>query len=592
MVRDGPTGPQPAVTGPDAMHALVIKDRPRRPRPQRGHRRWAVAGAAITAAVVLAIAVKTSNSSGSSYRTATVERADVDATIDSLGTIQPVNQASLSFSVAGTVSSVPATVGQHVTVGQTLAQLDTATLDAQVASARSAVAAAQAKLAADQSSQAIPTVTAAVAPSAFSTQTTSGDNTHATGTGSSNPASAARDMLTKQQTRLINDQHQADQDLTQEKHDLTAETNSCQAFVSTTSGSAPQVAANHSQRHGRLLPDATTTVVPPDPSQCQTAIAAVLADQAAVNHDQQAVTGDLPALSAAITKFMTTAQATQPPPSPHPTATPSAARSARTTTAPTSAGNRTASALRPPSTASAPHPTSPEQLASDQAAIDAAQAQLTEAQQAHDQAELRSPIDGTVGLVTLSAGQAVPGNSTSPQIVIIGAGAHQVTTSVSDTSVESVRVGDTATVIPSGSSATLHGQVVSIGVLGTSRSTGSGSASYPVTIGLTATDQPLFTGQNASVSIMLAHASDTLTVPSSAVHHENSRSTIAVLQNGNAKNLDVTLGVVGVTRTQVLSGLNPGDQVIIADLSRSLPTTDIQNLRRLAGGGSGGRAGG
>lgn len=572
------------------MHALVIKDRPRRQRPQRGHRRWAVAGAAVTVAVVLTIAVETSGSSGSSYRTASVERADVDATIDSLGTIEPVNQASLSFPVAGTVSRVPATVGQHVTVGQTLAQLDTTSLDAQVASARSTVAAAQAKLAADQSSQAVPTVTAAVAPSAFSTQTTSGDNAHAAGTGSSNPALSARDTLSKQQDQLINDQHRADQDLTQEKRDLTTETNSCQAFVSVTNGSTTQVATNHSQRHGRPLPDVTATAAPADPSQCQAAISAVLADQAAVDRDQQAVTADLPALSAAITTFMTTAPVTPPAPSPHPTATPSAARSARTTATPTGTANRTPAALRPPSTAPAVRAASPQQLASDQAAIDAAQAQLTEAQQAHDQAELRSPIEGTVGLVTISAGEAVPGSSASPQIVVIGAGTHQVTTSVSDTSVRSVTVGDTATVVPSGTSAALHGQVVSIGLLGTSGSTGSGSVSYPVTIGLTDTDQPLFAGQSASVSIMLAHASDALTVPSSAVQHRNSASTVAVLHNGTAENVDVTLGVVGPTRTQVLAGLNPGDQVVIADLSRPLPTSDIQNLRRLTGGG--GRAGG
>ena len=561
------------------MHAMVTKDRLRRPRSRHRQRRWAVGGAAFIAAIAaVAGTVQASAGSGSSYRTASAQRTDVDATIDSLGTIQPVNQATLSFPVGGTVRSVAATVGQHVTVGQALAQLDTTSLDAQVASAQSAVAAAQAKLAADQSSQNTPSVTAAVAPSAFSRQISSGDNAHAGGAGSPDPASAARDLLTKQQTQLINDQHRADQDLTQEKRDLTTETNSCQAFVTATDGSTTRVSANHSQRHGRPLPDGTTTAAPPDPSQCQAAITAVIADQAAVDHDQQAVTADLPVLSAAITKFMTTAQVTQPAASSHPTATPSAARAARTTAEPTGGVNRTAPAARP---------ASPQQLAADQAAIDAAQAQLTEAQQAHDQAELRSPIDGTVGLVAISVGDAVSGNSGSPQIVVIGPGDHQVTTSVSETSIGSVRVGDAATVVPSGSSATLHGQVVSIGLLGASGSTSPGSVSYPITIGLTGTDQQLFAGQSAAVSVMLAHASSALTVPSSAVHHGNSGSTVAILQNGTARNIDVTLGVVGPTRTQVLAGLNPGDQVILADLSRPLPTIDIQNLRRIAGGGNG-----
>lgn len=517
-------------TDPDVMHALVTRGRPRRPRLRRDQRRWAIGGAAVVVVAVLAVAAGTDGGNRASYRTASVERADVDATIASLGTIQPVNQATLSFPVGGTVSSVPATVGQHVTVGQTLARLETTSLDAQVASAQSAVATAQAKLAADQASQATPTVTAAVAPSALSTPATSGDDAHATGTGSPEPASAARDVLTEQQTQLINDQHRADQDLSQEKRDLTTETNSCQAFVSATNRSTTQVSANHTQRHGRLLPETATTATPPDPSQCQAAITVVLADQAAVDHDQQAMTADLPALSAAIAKLMTTAKVTHPEPSPHPPATSSTARSARTT-----AANQASTAVRPPATVPALRPASPQQLASDQAAIDAASAQLTEAQQAHDQAELRSPIDGTVGSVTISAGEAVPGGPGSPQIVVIGPGAHQVTTSISDSSIGSVRIGDTATVIPSGSSATLQGQVVSIGLLGASGSTGSVAVSYPVTIGLTNTDLPLFAGQSASVSIMLAHASDTLTVPSSAVHHGTSGSTVTVLHNGTAK---------------------------------------------------------
>jgi HlyD family secretion protein len=154
-----------------------------------------------------------------------------------------------------------------------------------------------------------------------------------------------------------------------------------------------------------------------------------------------------------------------------------------------------------------------------------------------------------------------------------------------------VQVGDAATVTPSGSSAPLSGQVVSVGLLASSGT--SGSAGYPVTIGLTGNDQQLFAGQSASVSIMLAHVSSALTVPSSAVHTAGANHSVTVLRNGTASNVRVTVGAIGPTRTQVLSGLNPGDQVVLAELSQPLPTTNIQNLRRAAGGGGGGgRTGG
>jgi RND family efflux transporter MFP subunit len=573
----------------------------------------------VVAAIILGLAgvATTSRSGGPSYRTASVERADVDATLDSFGTLQPINQANLSFPVAGNVGSVSVTVGQHVTVGQILAQLDTTSLDAQVASAQSAVAAAQARLATDGASQTVGTSTAAVGPAAFSTEITA----------SPDPPSPARELVSKQQDRLIADQHRAGQDLATEQRDLKTETRLCQAFVtsvdgakaktapggrSSSSSEAPVTAPRLASKSRSAVPkpaDETATASSPDVSGCAAALQTVLADQVAVDHDQQAVTTDLPALDDAVDKLLTSLNdaVAKPLTSPRPSAqaqpllalrqqpgkqqpgnttgspTGGASRSSRATSAPAGSANRAAPS-RPPASA--------EQLASDQAAIDAAKAQLAEAHQAHDQAELRSPLDGIVGSVTIGSGQSVQGNSGTPQVVVIGSGSHQVTTLVSDTNVGSVRVGDAATITPSGSSAPLPGQVVSIGLLASpGASTSSGLVSYPVTIGLTRTEQQLFPGQSASVSIMLAHASGTLTVPSSAVHTAGANKTVTVLRHGTPSNVQVTLGAIGPTRTQVLAGLNPGDQVILADLSQPLPATNIQNLRRVAGGG-GGRPGG
>ncbi|MGH3770478.1 MAG: efflux RND transporter periplasmic adaptor subunit [Pseudonocardiaceae bacterium] len=520
-------------------------------------------------AIVLVGAAATSRTSGPSYRTASVERADVDSTITSLGTIQPINEANLSFPIAGTVGGVSVTVGQHVTAGQTLAQLDTTALDAKVASARSAVAAAQARLAADESSQTSGTSTAAVAPAAFITEIT----------GSSDPTSAARELVTQQQARLIADQQQADQDLATEQRDLTTETSLCQVFLTSADGGAARTPPNSD----RPSPWSWRA---PDASGCAAALQTVLADQVAVDHAQQVVATDMPALDNAVDKLLISARPSaqaQPLQPLQPRQSPRQPPSG-TTGSPAGGANRAASSARPASA---------EQLTSDQAAIDAAQAQLSEAQQAHDQAELRSPIDGTVGSVTISTGGLVQGSSGTPQIVVIGPGSYQVTTSVSDTAVGSVRVGDAATVTPSGSSAPLLGQVVSVGLLASSGSnTPSGLVSYPVSIGLTDTEQPLSAGQSASVSIMLAHASGTLTVPSSAVHTAGANNIVTVLRAGTPHNVQVTLGAIGPTRTQVLAGLTPGDQVILADLSQPLPTTNLQNVRRLAGGGGGRGPGG
>jgi RND family efflux transporter MFP subunit len=572
--------------------AVLTAERPRTGRlgPSR-QRRWLVGGVVVALLAALAGVLASSRSGAPSYRTAGVERADVDATLDSLGTIQPSNQATLSFPVAGSVGGVSAAVGQQVTVGQTLAGLDTTALDAQLASARSGVAAAQARLASDQSSQTSGTTTAAVAPAAFTTETT----------GPSDPTSAARELVTTQQAHLIADQHRADQDLATEQRDLKTGTALSQAFLGQTlltpaDGGVARPAPDLDRRNA--LPSGTSGTASRPAARslnaggCESALQSVLADQLAVEHDQQAVTTDVPALTGAVDELLASARASAQP---QPLQTPRPALSITIGSpaggSPAGGGTRSARATGSPSSgaarAAAPRqPASAEQLASDQAAIDAAKAQLAEAQQAHDQAQLRSPIDGTVASMTISAGQSVQGNSGTPQIVIIGSGSHQVSTSVSDINVGSVQVGDTATVTPSGSSVPLSGQVVSIGLLASSGA--SGSAGYPVTIGLTGNDQQLFAGQSASVSIRLAHVSGALTVPSSAVHTAGANHTVTVLRHGAAGNVRVAVGAIGPTRTQVLSGLNPGDQVVLADLSQPLPTTNIQNVRRAAGGGGGG----
>jgi RND family efflux transporter MFP subunit len=568
-------------------------------RPSR-QRRWLVGGVLVALLAVLTGVFASSRGGGPSFRTASVERADVDATLDSLGTVQPINQANLSFPIAGNVGSVSAAVGQQVIVGQTLAQLDTTALDAQVASAQSSVAAARARLAADGSSQTSGTATIAVAPAAFITEITR----------PSDPTPAARDLVTVQQAHLIADQHRADLNLATEQHDLKSETDLCQSPLSAAdggaAGSSPQLA-----KRGSLSSAAGRTALSTGKSLnaggCQSVLQAVLADQIAVEHDQQAVFTDLPALNDAVDKLVASARTSaQPQPiqaasAPRTTASTGssasgASRAIRSPASDTSASARaTGSPAGAAPRAAAPRqPASAEQLASDQAAIDAANAQLAEAQQSHDQAELRSPINGTVGSVTISAGQSVQGSSGTPQIIIIGPGSHQVTTSVSDTNVRSVHVGDAANITPSGSPTSLPGQVVSIGLLATSGSvTSSGSASYPVTIGLTSTAQQLFAGQSAAVSIMLAQVSGALTVPSSAVHTAGANHIVTVLRNGSTSSVRVTVGAVGTTRTQVLIGLNSGDQVVLADLSQPLPGTTVANVSRLAsGGGATGGAGG
>jgi hypothetical protein len=238
-------------------------------------------------------------------------------------------------------------------------------------------------------------------------------------------------------------------------------------------------------------------------------------------------------------------------------------------------------------------PASAAQLASDQADLDSANAQLSEARQDLAAATLAAPISGTVALVNVTAGQQVTGSqgtSTSADFVIEGAGGEEATTTVSVSDVGEIRVGQPASITLDGSATPINGEVDSIGMLSTTSS--SGSASYPVTIGLAAGAPTLFAGSDAQVTFTLAKVGDAVTVPTSAVEGTGAATFVTVMQAGKPERVRVTVGASGPVDTQITAGLAVGDQVVLADLSTPLPTnTNPFAARSLTTGGGGGFGG-
>ena len=123
-----------------------------------------------------------------------------------------------------------------------------------------------------------------------------------------------------------------------------------------------------------------------------------------------------------------------------------------------------------------------------------------------------------------------------------------------------------------------------------------------MTVAVETTDEALFNGSSAQVAITAEASTDTLTVPSSAVHRTGSRYTVQVLRSGETASADVEVGAVGPELTEILSGLSAGDTVVLADLSQPMTTDDSTDssggLTGLGGetsdstGGTGGFPGG
>ena len=113
-------------------------------------RRRALAIGAVVLVVLAGVGAWLMSGSGGSsvtYTTQPVTRGDLTVTVTATGTVEPTNQVTISSERSGTVASVLVDYNDTVKTGQTLARLDTETLNANLALEQATLAARQADVA-------------------------------------------------------------------------------------------------------------------------------------------------------------------------------------------------------------------------------------------------------------------------------------------------------------------------------------------------------------------------------------------------------------------------------------------------------------
>lgn len=562
--------------------------------PRRRLRRVLVPLAVLAVAVALAgTALATTSSGGSRYRTATVRRSSVVESLSRTGTITPVAQAFATFPISGTVATVDVRVGDAVSTGQTLATLDVTSLESAVASSQATLAATRLTLQQALDAEAAPAtstapVSAAVAPTASSAPAAAG---RGSGGGS---------QLEAGQRELAQAQQHADAALAAATESVNRAATVCPApgmTPPTTGGSGPGLGAGAGSGHhgppptttpssttstttpspattSTTAPTTSTTAPPPDggpaptPASCESALRQALGDEQtalAAEHDvQQTETTFAQQLS-------TAAQGASGARS---GAASGGARSGTSAAAATSA-SRSSTAAKPTAA----------DLVADQASVDAAAAAVAAAQQSLDAATLVSPFAGHVAAVTLAPERQVSAGSSTAYVIVVGQAGWEVDTTVLATDVSLVKVGAPATVTPDGSGRALAGSVVAIGVT----PNGSTAPTYPVVIGFTKPPSGLWNGGAAAVTIQLAQSRSVLAVPTSAVHSLGNRRFVTVLSGGRTTQVPIETGAVGADLTEVRSGLEAGQVVVLADIRQPIPTSSAASriANRITGGGGG-----
>ncbi|MCW2744846.1 MAG: hypothetical protein JWM48_1396 [Mycobacterium sp.] len=572
------------------------------PARSRLYRSPVALGAAVVVAAAAIGGVAYAGTGGSpGYRTATVTAGAVTATLDLVGTAAPVHAATVGFAQSGTVATVGVKVGDQVTAGQQLAQLDLTSLRQKLTQAQATQAAAQLTLQQAQDGQLIAVTggsgartgsagTGTTATTGGTTPTTaptttaaggSGRTGSAGGTGATSPAVDTTALRAAQQG-VLGAQKAVDAGLATARTDLAAATAACAAAANPPT---PTPTPSASPTDGAPATPASPTS-PAPAQQCLSAETTLLAVQTGLGAKQTALSAALATLSqeldtasAAVTAAAAAATHTTSTTTPPTTATGAATTSAaRSTTSAVGSGTGTTSGT-----------VGAAQLAAYQAALDADTAATAVAQQNLAQGTAVSPLSGTVVSVGLKPGASVTAASATAVIGISAPDGYQLTTTVPTASIQRIAIGEPASVVPDGGATPLSATVTSIAA-------NPGTSGYQVLLGVTGPSTGLHQGSSAAVHLTTGSQSDVMLVPTSAVHTLGTRHVVEVLTGGAVKNTVVTLGTMGPAQTQVLSGLTVGEKVVLADLSStatsdSSTSTTTGGRSGLTGGGFGGAGG-
>ena len=218
-----------------------------------------------------------------------------------------------------------------------------------------------------------------------------------------------------------------------------------------------------------------------------------------------------------------------------------------------------------------------------------AQEQVNQARAALDQAKLdlanaslTAPFDGVVAAVGANVGEEV---GSSPVVTLVDPSSVRVDATVDESDVAKLAVGQQATVsfdaLPNYQ---VQGKVISIAPAGTTQ---QGVVSFLVSVGITNPDRPLPAGMSASVTVVTDRKDNVLLVPSRAIRTQGNTKLVEVLSNGKTEMRQVQTGTSNEQMTEIVSGLQPGDQVVVQGTSTAQPrVSGIQGGGPIGGGGS------
>ena len=198
--------------------------------------------------------------------------------------------------------------------------------------------------------------------------------------------------------------------------------------------------------------------------------------------------------------------------------------------------------------------------------------------------KITAPMDGTIVSVPVSEGQTVNANQTTPTIVTIAdLSKMKIKPEISEGDITKVKAGqEVSFTILSDSQTVYHSVIDSVVPANTTTSDSSSTSSsissssssttsaiyYYANVLIDNPDRTLRIGMTTENNIKIANAKDVLLVSNMAIQKRDGKSFVNVLNDKNQPEpREVEIGVQNDFKTEIKSGLNEGEKVIVSQVA-------------------------
>jgi HlyD family secretion protein len=226
----------------------------------------------------------------------------------------------------------------------------------------------------------------------------------------------------------------------------------------------------------------------------------------------------------------------------------------------------------------------PSNVQSAQNSLNNAQTAVATAQANLDNAVIRATVAGIVTTISAQAGENVSSTSTAGFIVIANTGSMALHGTIGEADVVKLKLGQVGTItVDAVGTAKMTGKVTSLDPVAT---IASGVPVYGIDVTIDLPNANVKPGMSGTAQVILASSPNTLTVPNLAVKTATGRRYLTVMKDGKPVDTEVTFGIGNDTVTEVLTGVQEGDVVVLPQ-PRAAASGGANRGIQIGGGGGG-----